>query len=103
MLVEVNYGVPLMIIVTTLLSHAVQRRESYYAWCGTLILMYLVTATIILFAVHDNVALLARLVRVFQFAAIYAAGYGLLWIALHRRIEGSGSRNRSMTHACLHT
>jgi hypothetical protein len=92
MLVEVSYGIPLMLIVTSLLSHAVQRHESKYAWCGTLIMLYLLVMGIVLFSLHDNSALLVRLVRVIQFTAIYAAGYGALWIALHHKIQGKTQR-----------
>ncbi len=89
MLVEVNYGVPLALIVTALLSHAIGRGESRYALCGSIIMMYLVATGLVLFAINSNPKMMERLVDIFQYAAIFAAGYGMIWIALHKQIRGS--------------
>ena len=89
MLVEVNYGIPLALIVTALLSHAIGRRESRYALCGSVIMMYLVATGLVLFAINSNPELMERLVDIFQYAVIFAAAYGMVWIALHKQIRGS--------------
>jgi hypothetical protein len=89
MLVEFNYGVPLALVVTALLSYAIGRGESRYALCGSIIMMYLVATGLVLFAINSNPKLMERLVDIFQYAAIFAAGYGMIWIALHKQIRGS--------------
>ena len=88
MLVEVNYGIPMALIVTALLSHAIGRRESKYALYGSIIMMYLVAAGLLLFTISSNPELLVRLVDIFQYAAIFAAAYGMIWLALHQHIQG---------------
>ncbi|MBI84833.1 MAG: hypothetical protein CMJ81_16695 [Planctomycetaceae bacterium] len=91
MLAEVNYGIPLALIVTALLAHAIGRRESRYALCGSIIMMYLVATGLVLFAINSNPKLMERMVDIFQTAAIFAAVYGMIWIALHKQIRGSGA------------
>lgn len=92
MLVELNYGVPLALMVSTLLTHAIARRESYYAFCGSLITMYLVGTGFLLFSLSNDPALLVRLIQIIQIAAIFAAVYGMFWLALHKKIAAGTER-----------
>ena len=92
MLLEINYGVPLALMVSTLLSHAIQRRESYYAFCGSMITMYLVGTGFVLFAISNDPDLMVRLIGVIQIATIFATVYGMLWLALHSKITGDAEQ-----------
>ena len=92
MLLEINYGVPLAFMVTTLLSYAIARRQSYYAFCGSLITMYLVGTGFVLFAMSSDPALMQRLIAIIQIAAIFATVYGMLWLGLHGKITGNSGR-----------
>ncbi|MEE3372392.1 MAG: hypothetical protein VX346_23855 [Planctomycetota bacterium] len=89
MLLEINYGVPLAFMVTTLLSYAIARRQSYYAFCGSIITMYLVGTGFVLFAISNDSALMLRLIAIIQIAAIFATVYGMLWLGLHGKIAGN--------------
>lgn len=86
--VEVNYGVPLALVVAALLSHAVQRRQSNYAWCGSLILMYLLgTGFFLMLTSGENLARARWLVQIMQWGTIGTSVYGMLWLWLHPRIR----------------
>ena len=94
MLLEINYGVPLAFMVTTLLSYAIARRQSYYAFCGSLITMYLVGTGFVLFAMSSDPALMQRLIAIIQIAAMLlnhqrrkARGVTNLWTKASAKLE----------------
>ena len=86
-----NYGVPLVLIITALLSHAIQRRASKYALGGSILLMYLVAGGFVLCMLSGDQDLINELVFVLQLGTIFAAVYGMIWLALHRRIQGEAT------------
>ena len=107
--VEVNFGVPMAIVVATFLWLAVSERRRILATSGSIVFQVVVVMALYFLIASPHEKLASRwFVGILQAVSIGMTAYGLVWYLCSDRIEGGTSPVRigwlgGVTHLQLHT
>ena len=90
--VEISYGIPIAIIVTTFLMYAISENRSWLATIGSAVFQYFVVLAIVLLFISPHSSLASeRFVMILQSVALGMTVYGFVWFWVRDRIEGQGA------------
>lgn len=91
-----SYAVPLLVLVTVLVGHAMREKRTAYMLAGSALLQFV---TCLAFALHAPAQSPSFLVGLLQWNAVSLGAYALIWLGLQRWMQAAPSQAAAIGNA----